>query len=67
MAQGNAEISSHVLDHHGLIAAKCHDLRLAQRIDKRLSSHPERIISYGTSCVAMILNGLGFSVSRTQA
>ncbi len=64
MAQGNTAITSDVLDHHGLVAAKCHDLQLAQRIDKRLGSQTRRIISYGTSCVAMILNGLGFTNRR---
>ncbi len=64
MGKGPAEIVTHVLDHHGLVASQCQDLRLAQRIDKRLSSHPERIVSYGTSCVAMILNGLGFTNRR---
>ncbi len=64
MAQGNTAITSDVLDHHGLVAAKCHDLQLAHRIDKRLGSQTRRIISYGTSCVAMILNGLGFTNRR---
>ncbi len=64
MAQGSTAITSEVLDHHGLVAAKCHDLQLAQRIDKYLGSPSRRIISYGTSCVAMILNGLGFTNRR---
>lgn len=58
------EITTHVLDHHGLVAAKCRDLRLAQRIDERLRSHPDRLVSHGTACVAMILNGLGFTNRR---
>ncbi len=62
--QGAPAIIKHVLDHHGLVASQCPDLQLAQRIDKRLSRHPGRIVSYDTACVAMILNGLGFTNRR---
>jgi transposase len=54
-------VETHVLDHHGLVAAKCQDLRLAQRIDARLASGEKRIVSFGKACVAMVLNGLGFT------
>ncbi|UAW63734.1 IS1634 family transposase [Mycoavidus sp. HKI] len=64
MGQSAPAIITHVLDHHGLVASKCQDLQLAQRIDKHLTSHPGRIVSYGTACVAMILNGLGFTNRR---
>jgi transposase len=61
MAKQGIDIDTKVMDHHGLIAAQCKELRLAQRLDKRLQGSPTRIVSYGRACVAMILNGLGFA------
>lgn len=49
------------LDHHGLVAAICKDLKIAQRIDKRLLPTPTRKVSPGQAVVAMILNGLGYT------
>jgi transposase len=49
------------LDHHGLVAAICKDLKIAQRIDKRLPVDPNRKVSPGQGTVAMILNGLGYT------
>jgi hypothetical protein len=37
MLEGPESVETQILDHHGLIAATCEDLRLAERIDKRLS------------------------------
>ena len=54
-------VETQVLDHHGLIVATCEDLRLAERIDRRLAGCGERIVSFGKACVAMVLNGLGFT------
>ena len=54
-------VETQILDHHGLIGATCEDLRLAERIDKRLSGGGQRIVSFGKACVAMVLNGLGFT------
>ena len=54
-----------VLDHHGLVAAQCQEIKLAQRINDRLGAKdPRRIVSPGTAVVAMILNGLGFTNRR---
>jgi transposase len=64
MVKGTMKITMQALDHHGLVAAKCQDLQLAERIDKRLASHATRIVSHGKVCVAMILNGLGFTNRR---
>lgn len=58
------QIQTAVLDHHGLVAAICQDLKIAQRIDDRLSCNPQRKVSPGRAIVAMILNGLGFTNRR---
>lgn len=59
------EITSTNLDHHGLVAAVCQDLGIAERINNILGpADPQRVVSAGTSVVAMILNGLGFTNRR---
>lgn len=58
------EISTLSMDHHGLVAAVCKDLKIAERIDARLKSAPDRVVSAGQAVVAMILNGLGFTNRR---
>jgi transposase len=59
------EITSANLDHHGLVAAVCRDLGIADKINEVLGpADPQRIVSAGTSVVAMILNGLGFTNRR---
>jgi transposase len=55
------EIQTITMDHHGLVAAICQDLKIAERIDSRLSSDFRRKVSPGISAVAMIINGLGFT------
>ncbi len=52
------------MDHHGLIAALCSDLKVAERIDTGLKNHPQRKVSAGQAVIAMILNGLGFTNRR---
>lgn len=50
------------MDHHGLVAAMCKDLQIAEKIDSRLKTGDKRrVVSAGKSVVAMILNGLGFT------
>ena len=59
------ELQSANLDHHGLVAAVCHDLGIAEKLNKALGrADPQRVVSAGTSVVAMILNGLGFTNRR---
>jgi transposase len=58
------EIKTFPLDHHGLIAAVCKDLRIAERIDAELVVHAKRVVSPGQAAVAMIINGLGFTNRR---
>jgi hypothetical protein len=58
------DLQTFPLDHHGLIAAVCKDLRIAERIDALLPVHDARVVSPGRSVVALILNGLGFTNRR---
>ena len=58
------EIQTANMDHHGLVAALCKDLKIAERIDERLEFDPQRKVSPGQAVVAMILNGLGFTNRR---
>ncbi len=53
------------MDHHGLIAGICKDIRIIGKIDKRMGKKdPRRIVSTGMAAVALILNGLGFTNGR---
>jgi transposase len=58
------EVKTLSMDHHGLVAAVCKDLKIAERIDGRLGVEPGRVVSAGQAVVAMILNGLGFTNRR---
>jgi transposase len=55
------EIQTTTMDHHGLVAAVCQDLKIAEKINSRLLSGPQRRVSPGIAAVAMIINGLGFT------
>lgn len=57
-------IQTAALDHLGLVAAICQDLKIAQRIDDRLPCDSQRKVSPGRAVIAMILNGLGFTNRR---
>lgn len=58
------QIQTAALDHLGLVAAICQDLKIAQRIDDRLHCNSQRKVSPGRAVVSMILNGLGFTNRR---
>lgn len=59
------EVRTVTMDHHGLVAAVCKDLGIAEKINKRIGKVDERrVLSTGKSVVAMILNGLGFTNRR---
>lgn len=60
----DTDLKTFPLDHHGLIAAVCKDLRIADRIDQLLPVHDARVVSPGRAVVALILNGLGFTNRR---
>jgi transposase len=55
------EIQTIAFDHHGLVAAICQDLKIAERIDGRLPRDCRRKVSTGIAVIAMIINGLGFT------
>jgi len=59
------EIETLTMDHHGIVASICQELKVASRIDERISGRDKRqIVSTGQAVVAMILNGLGFTNRR---
>jgi transposase len=66
MEIASESIKTSVLDHHGLVAAVCKDLGIANKIDQKLYTKFDRrrIVSAGTAVVALILNGLGFTNRR---
>ena len=49
------------LDHLGLVAGFCKELKLVEIIDNALGHSEERKVSFGQLFVAMLLNGLGFT------
>ena len=49
------------LEHHGLVAAFCKELGLANIIDNALGTSESRQVSFGELFVAMMINGLGFT------
>jgi transposase len=59
------EVKTLTMDHHGLVAAVCKDLGVAEKINKRMGkTNEKRVVSTGKSVIAMILNGLGFTNRR---
>jgi len=55
-------VRSFVLDHHGIVAGICDDLRLVEKIDRNIGSQDSRrVIQPGVAIRAMIINGLGFT------
>jgi transposase len=59
------DIKTEVLDHHGLVAATCREIKLQEEINKRIGSKdPRRVVQPGLAVVAMIINGLGFTNRR---
>lgn len=58
------EIQTEVMDHHGIVASLCQDLKIAERIDSKLTVDAQRKVSPGIAVVAMIINGLGFTNRR---
>lgn len=49
------------LDHLGLVAGVCEELKIEEKINRLIDgSDPRRIVKCGKAVVAMVLNGLGF-------
>ncbi len=56
------KISTQNLDSLGIVASLCEELRIAEKINKKLYNNNKlRIVTPGKSIEAMILNGLGLS------
>lgn len=65
MELSDGSISSKVMDHLGIVAGVCQELGIAARIDEKIGKQrSDRKLSCGTSTVAMIINGLGFTNRR---
>ena len=65
MEELTSEIQTLAMDHHGIVAAVCKDLKIAEKIDTKIYKEDKRrILSPGKAVVAMILNGLGFTNRR---
>lgn len=59
------EIQTLAMDHHGLVAAVCKDLKIAEKINAKIDKQDKRrVLSPGKAVIAMILNGLGFTNRR---
>lgn len=58
------ELKTLSIDHHGLVAAVCQDLKISEKIDQKLGVDKQRKVSPGQAVKAMILNGLGFTNRR---
>jgi len=60
-----ANVQIETLDHHCLGAATCRDLKIAERINKRIDSEDSRrFVCCGEAVTALIINGLGFTNRR---
>src|SRR3990167_8268008 len=60
-----SDITTEVIDHHGLVAAVSRDLGISEKINRRIASKdPRRKIQPGLAAVAMIINGLVFTNRR---
>lgn len=59
--QEEQEIIGQNMDHLGLVAAVCRELKIRERIDERIFDGDERRrVTPGQAVTAMIINGLGF-------
>ena len=55
------EVQVELLAHHGLVAAVCEKLKIAERIDNLIPKTAHNVnITHGQTVVGMIINGLGF-------
>lgn len=57
--------STKVIDHLGLVAGMCSELKIAALIDQHIpNDSPDKILSTGNAIVGLLLNGLGFVNKR---
>lgn len=65
MELSDGNVTSKAMDHLGIVAGTCKGLGIAERIDEKIGKRrSDRKLSCGTSVVAMIINGLGFTNRR---
>ncbi len=57
------EYQTERLDHLGIVAGVCQEAGIAEWLDERAGDQRRRV-SIGTATVAMILNGLGWSLRQ---
>ena len=55
-----AELRIENLDHLGIVAGIVDRIGLVERVNERLGTSPDELVSSGQVVKAMILNGLGF-------
>ena len=61
MELNEKNVKSFRLDHLGIVAGVCEELKIEEKINKLIVGNgPRRIVKCGKAVVAMILNGLGF-------
>lgn len=56
------QVTSQTLDHLGIVAGLCQDLRIADRVNALLNSRTQAAkVTAGDAVVAMIISGMGFT------
>lgn len=55
------EVTTKILDHHGIVAATCREVGLVEIIDREITPDQREKLTTGECVLAMILNGLGFT------
>ena len=48
------------IDHCGIVAEMCDEMKLVEQINRLVATHGQEMISAGQVVKAMVLNGLGF-------
>ena len=65
MDVAGSELKTENLDHHGLVASICEELKISKRIDELIYKEDTgRTLTPGKAVEAMIINGLGFTNRR---
>ncbi|MBU4374235.1 MAG: IS1634 family transposase [Nanoarchaeota archaeon] len=57
-------ISTFTLNHFGIVAGTCKELKISEVIDSLIPPDPQQKVTTGQAIVSMIINGLGFSNRR---
>ncbi len=60
MTAAPLEIRVQDIDHCGIVAGICDEMKLVEQINRLVGTHGQEIISAGQVVKAMVLNGLGF-------